>query len=86
MSRSDTNKAAQLLEMAIGLKFCSYEEVVLYYPSGGNKGADQLCGYCEAELRLCFRICKTFVFSRCGKFVLSTKGLTILNECYSRFY
>ena len=28
-----------------------------------NKGADQLQGYCEADLRLCFRICKKPVFS-----------------------
>ena len=28
-----------------------------------NKGADQLRGYHEADLRLCFRICKTLVFS-----------------------
>ena len=30
----------------------------LYYPSSKNKGADQLRGYCEADLRLCFRICE----------------------------
>ena len=35
----------------------------LYYPCSENKGADQLCGYCEADLRLCFRICKKPVFS-----------------------
>ena len=28
-----------------------------------NKGADQLHGYSEADLRLCVRICKTLVFS-----------------------
>ena len=28
-----------------------------------NKGADQLHSYCQADLRLCFRICKTLVFS-----------------------
>ena len=27
-----------------------------------NKGADQLRGYREADLRLCFRICKNPVF------------------------
>ena len=31
-----------------------------------NKGADQLRGYREADLRLCFRICKNLVFSRRG--------------------
>ena len=33
-----------------------------------NKGADQLRGYREADLRLCFRICKKLVFSRHGSF------------------
>ena len=28
----------------------------MYYPSSENKGADQLRGYREADLRLCFRI------------------------------
>ena len=27
-----------------------------------NKGADQLRGYREADLRLCFRICRLLVF------------------------
>ena len=35
-----------------------------------NKGADQLRGYREADLRLCFRICKTLIFSRSGSIVL----------------
>ena len=43
----------------------------MYYPSSENKDADQLRGYREADLRLCFRICKNPVFSRrgsiCGK-------------------
>ena len=34
----------------------------LYYPSGENKGADQLHSYCEADLRLCFRTGKKPVF------------------------
>ena len=34
----------------------------MYYPSSENKGADQLRGYREADLRLCFRICKLLVF------------------------
>ena len=33
-----------------------------------NKGADQLRGYREADLRLCFRICKKPVFSQRGSF------------------
>ena len=40
----------------------------MYYPSSENKGADQLCGYCKADLRLCFRICRLLVFPRGGSF------------------
>ena len=40
----------------------------MYYPSSENKGADQLHGYREADLRLCFRICRLLVFSRGGSF------------------
>ena len=47
-----------------GLKFVMYEVVVLYYPSRENKGTDQLHGKeCEADLCLCFPICKTLNFS-----------------------
>ena len=60
LTRSDTNRAVQLLEMARGLKFCILEVEVLYYPSSENKG--------DADLRLCFRICKILVFSRRGSF------------------
>ena len=38
----------------------------MYYPRGENKGADQLRGHREADLRLCFRICKNPVFLRRG--------------------
>ena len=50
-------------KMARGLKFHIYEVEGLYYPCSENKGADQLRGYREADLRLCFRICKNPVFS-----------------------
>ena len=40
----------------------------MHYPRGENKGADQLRGYREADLRLYFRICKHPVFSRRGSF------------------
>ena len=62
-TRSETNQAVQLQKMARGLKFRIYEVEGLYYPCRENEGADQLRGYREADLRLCFRICKTFVFS-----------------------
>ena len=38
------------------------------YLCSENKDADQLRGYREADLRLCFRICKMPVFSRRGSF------------------
>ena len=34
----------------------------MYYPSSEKKGADQLRGYREADLRLCFRLCRLLVF------------------------
>ena len=60
---SDTNQAVQLQKMARGLKFWVYEVEGLYYKCSENKGADQLRGHREADLHLCFRICKMFVFS-----------------------
>ena len=43
----------------------------MYYPCSENKGADQLSSYCEADLRLCFRIGKNPVFSRRSSNVFS---------------
>ena len=54
--------------MARGLKFWMLVVEGLYYPYSENKGADQLRGYREADLRLCFRICKKPGFSRRGSF------------------
>ena len=45
-TRSDTNR----------------QEEELYYLCSQSKGAGQLCSYCTAELRLCFRICRLLVF------------------------
>ena len=58
----DTNQAVQLQKMAKSLKFRIKKVEGLNYLCSENKGADQLRGYCEADLRLCFRICKTLVF------------------------
>ena len=55
-NRSDTNQAAQPQKQARSLKFRIKEEEELYYPSSENKGADQLRGYREADLCLCFRL------------------------------
>ena len=40
--------------MARGRKFRNEEVEGLYNPCSENKVADQLCGYREADLRLCF--------------------------------
>ena len=60
---SDTNQAVQLQKIARGLKFQIWKVEGLYYLCSENKGADQLRGYREADLRLGFRICKMLVFS-----------------------
>ena len=54
---SETNQAVQLQKMARGLKFRIQKVEGLHYLCSENKGADQLRGYSEADLRLCFRIC-----------------------------
>ena len=65
-NRSDTNRAVRLQKQARSLKFWRLVEEELFYPSSENKGADQLRGYREADLRLCFRLCRLFVFPRGG--------------------
>ena len=50
---SDTNRPVQSQEKIRTLKFW-VEVEELYYPSSVNKGADQLCSYCTADLHLCF--------------------------------
>ena len=62
-NRSDTNRPAYSQRMARGLKFRIKKVEELYYPCSENKGADQLRSYCEADLRLCFRIGNHPVFS-----------------------
>ena len=68
---SDTNRAVQQQKMTRGLKFRIKEVEGFYYLCSENKGADQLRGYREADLRLCFRICKKPVFSRRGSYAVS---------------
>ena len=62
-TRSNKNWTVQSQKMARILKFGIYEEAVLYYLVSENKGADQHHGYREADLCLCFCICKKPVFS-----------------------
>ena len=67
---SDPVRAVQPQKMARGLKFRIDEVEGLYYLRSENKNADQLRGYREADLRLCFRICKS-------RFSLSVTMLTL---------
>ena len=64
-NRSDTNRPARAQKQARSLKFWSYIEEELYYPSSENKGTDQLRSYREADLRLCFHLCRLLFFP-CG--------------------
>ena len=73
-NRSDTNRPVQAQKKAKSLKFRIYVEEELYYPSSENKGADQLRGYREADLRLCFRLSRLLVFPWGGSFVLLFKA------------
>ena len=62
-TKSDRNRAVQSQKMVRGWKSWIQKVEELYYPCSKNKGADQLRSYCEADLRLCFRIDKNPVFS-----------------------
>ena len=62
-TRSHTNRAVQPQKTVRGLKLRIKGVEGLYYLCSENKGADQLRGCREADLRLCFRICKKPVFS-----------------------
>ena len=41
------------------------------YPCSENKGADQLCGYRKADLRLCFLICKKGFSHDAAQFIMT---------------
>ena len=77
-TRSDTNRAVQSQEQARSLKFRIKVEEELYYPSSENKGTDQLRGYREADLRLCFRLCRLLVFPWGGSYINGYAGLSLL--------
>ena len=51
-------------------------EEELYYLCGENKGADQLCSYCTADLRLCF------AYANCW-FSQAAAHLIVLNQEFS---
>ena len=68
-TRSDINRPVQSQKRGRILKFRIKVEEDLYYPSSENKGADQLRSYCEADLRLCFRLGRLLVFPCSGSFM-----------------
>ena len=59
----DTNRDVQPQKIVRSLEFRVYEEERLYSQCSENKGANHLCSYRIADLRLCFRICKKLFFS-----------------------
>ena len=67
-TRSDKISPVQAQKKARGWKFGILKVEGLYYPSSENNGADQLRGYREADLRLCFRICRLLVFPSGGSY------------------
>ena len=62
------NRPVRSEKQARDWKFWILKVEELYYPSSENKGADQLRGYREADLRLCFRLCRLLVFTRGGSY------------------
>ena len=63
LNRSNTNQSVQSQKQAGSWKFRIEEEEEVYHPCTKNKGTDQLRCYCEADLRLCFHVCRLLVFS-----------------------
>ena len=62
LTRSDTNRAVQLQKIVRDTKFGFRKKRDFTILVAKTKGADQLRSYCTADLRLCFRICKKWVF------------------------
>ena len=56
LTRSDTNRPVQPQKQARSLKFWVKVEEIFYYLCSENKGANQLCSYCTADLCLCFHL------------------------------
>ena len=57
----------------------------MYYLSSENKGADQLRGYREADLRLCFRLCRLLVFPWGGSIIIVSIHATDFCFCFTSF-
>ena len=66
LTRSHTNQAVQIQKMVRAWKFWILKMEKIIHPCSENKGADQLREYREADLSLCFCLCKLLVFLRQG--------------------
>ena len=89
-TRSDTNRAVQSQKMVRGWKFWFKKVEELYYQYSENKGADQLRSYCEADLRLCFHLCRLLVMPCDGsnyflRYILLRKALIRLYNAKTSF-
>ena len=73
-TRSDATPAVQSQKMVYGYRLeildLESKEIALY-PCSKIKGADQLRSFCEADLRLCFRLCRLLVFPAAAHILLS---------------
>ena len=66
LTSSDNEQDVRQRKMARSLNFLIEKVEELLYLCSENKGADQLRGYREADLRHYFRICKKPVLSKRG--------------------
>ena len=53
------------------------EEEGMYYPCSENKDADELRGYPEAGLHLCFRICRVLVSYAAAHFCICAEKINM---------
>ena len=83
-NRFDTNRPVQAQKRARSLKFRILVEEELNYPSSENKGADQLPGNREADVRFCFRLCRLLVFPWSGSNFIDRMQFIIPDICFAK--
>ena len=69
-TRADTKPGYTVTEDGQRLEILDLESRGIVHPCCENKGADKLRSYCEADLRLCFRLCRLLVFLCDGSFMI----------------
>ena len=77
LTRSDTNQPVQSQKQARGLKFWIEGGEELFCGSSKNKGTDQLCSYCTADLLLWFCTYRLLVFLYKGSYVFGFSVLMV---------